>query len=83
VLAQRAYLNALFTARIADIQRRNLVLADERLAQVQQLEKAGRASRYDVLRARVERANLEPLALQAEAIAPRPSSSSSDCSTSR
>jgi outer membrane protein TolC len=65
--AQRAYLNALFTARIADIQRRNLVLADDRLAQVQQLEQAGRSSRYDVLRARVERANLEPLALQAEA----------------
>lgn len=65
--AQRAYLNALFTARIEDIQRRNLVLADDRLAQVQQLEQAGRSSRYDVLRARVERANLEPLALQAEA----------------
>lgn len=64
---QRAYLNALFTARIADIQRRNLVLADDRLAQVQQLEQAGRTSRYDVLRARVERGNLEPLALQAEA----------------
>lgn len=64
--AQRAYLDALFTARIADIQRRNLALADERLAQVQQLEGAGRASRYEVLRARVERANLEPLALQAE-----------------
>jgi outer membrane protein len=65
--AQRAYLEALFTARIAEIQRRNLELADERLAQVQQLEQAGRASRYDVLRARVERANLEPLALQARA----------------
>ncbi|HET8770240.1 MAG TPA: TolC family protein [Gemmatimonadaceae bacterium] len=64
--AQRVYLSALFTARIADIQRRNLALADERLAQVQQLEQAGRTSRYDVLRARVERANLEPLALQAE-----------------
>lgn len=64
--AQRVYLNALFTARIADIQQRNLALADERLAQVQQLEQAGRSSRYDVLRARVERANLEPLALQAE-----------------
>lgn len=64
--AQRVYLNALFTARIAEIQRSNLALADERLAQVQQLEQAGRTSRYDVLRARVERANLEPLALQAE-----------------
>ena len=34
--------------------------------QLQQLQTAGRAARYDVLRARVERANLEPLAIQAE-----------------
>jgi outer membrane protein TolC len=64
--AQRAYLNAIFTARLAAIQRRNLEIADERLAQVEQLERSGRASRYEVLRARVERANLEPVALQAE-----------------
>jgi outer membrane protein TolC len=64
--AQAIYFNAALAARIADIQRRNLALADERLAQVVQLEAAGRSSRYDVLRARVERANLEPLALQAE-----------------
>jgi len=64
--AQRAYLNAIFTARLAEIQRVNLTLADERLALVQQLEAAGRSSRYDLLRARVERSNLEPLALQAE-----------------
>ncbi len=64
--AQRVYLNAAFTAAIADIQRRNLGLADERLAQVEQLERAGRASRYEVLRARVERANLEPFVLQAQ-----------------
>lgn len=64
--AQRVYLNAIFTARLASIQQRNLAIADERLAQVEQLERAGRASRYEVLRARVERANLEPLALQAE-----------------
>ena len=64
--AQRAYLSAVYAVRIADIQRRNLEIADERLAQVEQLERSGRASRYEVLRARVERANLEPLALQAE-----------------
>ena len=64
--AQRVYLNAVYTARIADIQRRNLELADDRLAQTEQLERAGRASRYEVLRARVERANLEPLVLQAQ-----------------
>jgi outer membrane protein len=64
--AQRLYLDALFTARLADIQRQNLEIADIRLAQAEQLERAGRASRYEVIRARVERANLEPLALQAE-----------------
>ncbi len=64
--AQRIYLGVSLQSRLADIQRRNLVIADERLAQVEQLERSGRASRYDVLRARVERANLEPLALQAE-----------------
>ena len=63
---QRVYLNAVFTARIADIQTTNLALADDRLGQVEQLERAGRASRYEVLRARVERANLEPLLRQAE-----------------
>lgn len=63
---QRLYLNAVFTARIADIQATNLLLADERLAQVEQFERAGRASRYDLLRARVERANLEPMLRQAE-----------------
>jgi outer membrane protein TolC len=63
---QRVYLNAVFTARLAEIQATNFALADERVAQAEQLERAGRASRYDVLRARVERANLEPLLRQAE-----------------
>jgi outer membrane protein TolC len=63
---QRIYLSSAFTARLAEIQRRNLEIADARVAQAEQLERAGRASRYDVLRARVERANLEPVALQAE-----------------
>lgn len=62
---QRAYVQALFSARVLEIQTQNLALADERLAQVEKLEAGGRAARYDVLRARVERANLEPLALQA------------------
>lgn len=58
---QRAYLNARFTARLAEIQATNIRVADERVAQVEQLVGAGRAARYDLLRARVERANLEPL----------------------
>ncbi len=62
---QRAYLGALLADRLVVIQEGNLALADDRLAQVQQLESGGRAARYDVLRARVERANLEPLVIQA------------------
>jgi outer membrane protein TolC len=65
VQVQRAYLQALFTARIAELQDTNLVLASNRLSQVEQFERAGRAARYDVLRARVERSNIEPLVIQA------------------
>ncbi|HET7231389.1 MAG TPA: TolC family protein [Longimicrobium sp.] len=61
----RAYLDALFSQQLVDIQREQLRLADERVRQMEQMERAGRASRYDVLRARVERSNLEPAAIQA------------------
>ncbi|MBA3853596.1 MAG: hypothetical protein C0503_04220 [Gemmatimonas sp.] len=67
VQVQAVYLNAVFTARIAEIQATNRRLADERVTQAEQLERAGRASRYDVLRARVERDNLEPELRAAEA----------------
>lgn len=62
---QRAYLQALFAGTLAEIQDTAYALAGERLTQAQQFEKAGRASRYDVLRAGVERANLEPAVIQA------------------
>lgn len=62
---QRAYLQALFAGTLAAIQDTAFALAGERLTQVQQFEKAGRASRYDVLRANVERSNLEPAVIQA------------------
>jgi outer membrane protein TolC len=62
---QRAYLQVLLNQQLADIQARNLQLAEERLALVQRLEGAGRAARYEVLRARVERTNLEPGLIQA------------------
>ncbi|MDQ2665006.1 MAG: TolC family protein [Gemmatimonadota bacterium] len=61
----RSYLQVLFADRIAELQQQNLTLASNRLAQVEQFERAGRAARYDVLRSRVERANIEPLAIQA------------------
>ena len=65
IQVQRAYLQALFANRIAELQQENLALASSRLTQIEQFERAGRAARYDVLRARVERSNIEPLAIQA------------------
>jgi outer membrane protein TolC len=62
---ERAYLQALFTDQMLGIQQTNYELAEARLTQVEQLERAGRVAHYDVLRARVERANLEPLVVQA------------------
>lgn len=66
ILVQRAYLQALFAARIAELQQRNLALAASRVVQVEQFQRAGQSARYDVLRARVERANIEPLAIQSQ-----------------
>ncbi len=65
VEAQSAYLQSLLARQLVDIQEQNVTLANDRLTQVEQLEKAGRASRYDVLKARVDRTNLEPGLLQA------------------
>jgi outer membrane protein TolC len=62
---QRAYLQALFAKRVAEIQDTGVALAGQRVRQSQQFEAAGRAARYDVLRARVEQANLEPQVIQA------------------
>ena len=62
---QRAYLGALVTERVGAIQEENLALATARVTQVQQLLTAGRVARYDLLRARVERANIEPLLIEA------------------
>ena len=63
---QRAYFQALLSDRLYEIQVRNLALADERLKQVERLEAGGRAARYDVLRARVERTNQQPALIQAK-----------------
>jgi|GEM_PF-383350 len=60
-----AYLAALLADRLVGIQEANLEQARARLTQVEQLERAGRAARYDVLRARVESANLGPAVLRA------------------
>lgn len=66
VSLQRAYLGALLATRMEELQETNLQLASARLTQVQQFQSAGRAAQYDVLRAKVERANIEPLAIQAQ-----------------
>jgi outer membrane protein TolC len=65
VNVQRAYFDAVLSGRLAGIQENGLQLARDRLRQVEQLASSGRAARYDVLRARVETANLEPLVQQA------------------
>jgi outer membrane protein TolC len=63
---QRAYLQVLFAMRMLSIQNQNLTLAASRAVQVQQLLTAGRAARYDVLRANVAKSNIEPLVIQAQ-----------------
>lgn len=60
-----AYLAAQLAERLVAIQGSNLVLAEARVRQAEQFEQGGRGSRYDVLRARVERSNLEPTLIQA------------------
>lgn len=60
-----AYLAAQLSERLVAIQESNLALADARVRQAEQFEAGGRGSRYDVLRARVERSNLEPTLIQA------------------
>jgi outer membrane protein TolC len=62
---QQAYLQALFAQQLVEIQEANLELADAQLKQVMQFEASGRAARYDVLRARVQRANIEPQLIEA------------------
>lgn len=61
----RAYLQASLANRVERIRADNLVLASQRVEQSERLFTAGRVARYDVLRSRVERANLEPLVIQA------------------
>jgi outer membrane protein TolC len=60
-----AYLAAQLADRLVSIQESNLALAEARVRQAEQFEAGGRGSRYDVLRARVERSNLEPTLIQA------------------
>ncbi|MBC7789378.1 MAG: TolC family protein [Anaerolineae bacterium] len=65
VEVQSAYFQALFADRLVEIRAAGFALAEGRVRQIEQFQNAGRAARYDVLRARVERANLEPSVIQA------------------
>ncbi len=60
----QAYLQAGLAEQLLAIQDTNYTLASARVKQVEAFEKAGRAAHYDVLRARVEQANIEPLLIQ-------------------
>lgn len=62
---QAAYVNALYASRVVEIQQQSYNLAAAQLKQAEQFQAAGRFSRYDVLRARVQLANIEPQLLQA------------------
>lgn len=62
---QVAYLQVLFANRLLEIQTATHNRAQAHLQEVERFEQAGRAARYDVLRARVELANLEPSVIQA------------------
>ena len=64
---QRAYLQVQFVDRVAEIQAATYARAEAHLKEVVRFEAAGRAARYDVLRARVQLANLEPQLIQARA----------------
>ena len=62
----RAYLGASLADQVERIRGENLALASQRVEQSERLFAAGRVARYDVLRSRVERANIEPLVIQAQ-----------------
>ena len=63
---QSSYLQVLFSDRILEIQNQTVARAADHLKEVERFEAAGRAARYDVLRAKVQLANLEPQSIQAK-----------------
>lgn len=62
---KQAYWNAAFQGRLAVIAVDNLDQARQQLRQVQQFRLAGTRAEYDLLRAQVDAANLEPPVVQA------------------
>jgi outer membrane protein TolC len=60
-----AYLDALYTERLVAIAEDGRRLADEQLRRVELNQRVGSAAEYDLLRARVEAANQDPLVVAA------------------
>ncbi len=62
---RRAYLDALYAERLVAIAEEGRRLADEQLRRVELNQRVGSAAEYDLLRARVEAANQDPLVVAA------------------
>jgi outer membrane protein TolC len=62
---RRAYLDALYAERLVAIAEDGRRLADEQLRRVELNQRVGSAAEYDLLRARVEAANQDPLVVSA------------------
>ncbi len=61
-----AYLNTLLARRLQEVALQSRRTAEDHLRQVEAFREAGTASEFDVLRARVDLANREPLVVQAD-----------------
>jgi len=61
-----AYLNALLARRLHEIALQSRRTTEDHLSQVEAFREAGTASEFDVLRARVDLANRDPLVVQSE-----------------
>jgi outer membrane protein TolC len=61
-----AYLNTLLARRLQEVAVQSRRTAEDHLRQVEAFREAGTASEFDLLRARVDLANREPLVVQAE-----------------
>lgn len=64
--ATTAYLGLLFARSLIDMNQQAVATAEENLQQVQEMEKVGKASRFDVLRAEVQLASVKPQLISAE-----------------
>jgi outer membrane protein TolC len=64
--ATTAYLGLLFARSLIDMSQQAVETAEENLQQVQEMEKVGKASRFDILRAEVQLASVKPQLISAQ-----------------